>query len=220
MKFENVGLRYGSGREIVQDINFELKKSTFQFITGPSGSGKTTLINLILNIIKPTRGTITAFGKEMNHVSNAGVSELRRRLGIVFQDFKLLDHLTVFENVALSLKARGKQSEQFKSEIVELLQWIGLGERLYSYPPLLSGGEKQRTAIARAIIHKPDLLLADEPTANVDPTLARRLIKLFIELNHFGTSVVIATHDTSLIETIECTRLELSNGRLTVNHPI
>ena len=217
VRFENVGIRYGMEPEVLRDLTFSLEPRSFQFLTGPSGAGKTTLLRLILLSVKPTRGLISVFGEEVNRISKSGLTKLRRRMGIVFQDFRLLNHLTTFENVALPLRAQGKEEASYRSEVVELLRWVGLGERMHVLPPVLSGGEKQRAAIARALIGRPDLLLADEPTGNVDPSLARRLLRLFIELNRLGTSVVIATHDLALMDQLEARRLVLGDGRLHID---
>jgi len=217
VRFENVGIRYGMDPEVLRDLTFSIEPGSFQFLTGPSGAGKTTLLRLILLTVRPTRGLISVFGEEVNRVSKDALTRLRRRMGIVFQDFRLLNHLTTFENVALPLRVQGKDEASYRNEVVELLRWVGLGERMHVLPPVLSGGEKQRAAIARALIVRPDLLLADEPTGNVDPSLARRLLRLFIELNRLGTSVVIATHDLALMDQIETRRLVLGEGRLHID---
>ena len=217
VRFNNVGIRYGMDAEVLSDLTFSIEPGSFQFLTGPSGAGKTTLLRLILLAVKPTRGLISVFGEEVNRISKARLTRLRRRMGIVFQDFRLLNHLTTFENVALPLRAQGKEEASYRGEVVELLRWVGLGERMHVLPPVLSGGEKQRAAIARALIVRPDLLLADEPTGNVDPPLARRLLRLFIELNRLGTSVVIATHDLTLMDQLDARRLVLGEGRLHID---
>jgi len=215
VRFENVGLRYGMGTEILKDLSFAIAPQSFQFLTGPSGAGKTTLLRLILLSLRPTRGTITLFGADALSLSKAGITAMRRRIGIVFQDFRLLDHLTAYENVALPLRVRGMEEASYRAEVTELLRWVGLGERMHLLPPVLSGGEKQRAAIARALIVRPELLLADEPTGNVDPNLARRLLRLFTELHKSGTAVVIATHDLGLMDQFDgARRLVLGDGRL------
>ncbi len=214
VRFENVGLRYGMGSEVLKDLTFAIEPRSFQFLTGPSGAGKTTLLRLILLSLKPTRGLITLFGNDVSRISGNNLTAVRRRMGVVFQDFRLLDHLTTYENVALPLRVQGRAESNYRPEVVELLRWVGLGERMHVLPPVLSGGEKQRAAIARALIVQPDLLLADEPTGNVDPSLAKRLLRLFIELNRLGTSVVIATHDLALMDQIDARRLVLGEGRL------
>jgi cell division transport system ATP-binding protein len=217
VRFENVGLRYGMGAEILRDISFEIRPQSFQFLTGPSGAGKTTLLRLILLSLKPTRGYISLFGQDASQLDKDTITEMRRRIGVVFQDFRLLDHLTTYENVALPLRVQGREEATYRAEVVELLRWVGLGDRMHVLPPVLSGGEKQRAAIARALIVRPELLLADEPTGNVDPTLARRLLRLFTELNKSGTAVVIATHDIGLMDQFDgASRLVLGEGRLHV----
>jgi len=203
------------GDEILHDLSFSIEPQSFQFLTGPSGAGKTTLLKLILLSLKPTRGLITLFDQDAMTLEKNEVTRLRRRIGVVFQDFRLLDHLTTYENVALPLRVLGRDDFSYRGEVVELLRWVGLGDRMHVLPPVLSGGEKQRAAIARALIARPELLLADEPTGNVDPTLARRLLRLFVELNKSGTSIVIATHDLALMDQFEdARRLVLGDGRL------
>ena len=213
--FENVGLRYGMGSEILRDISFRIEPQSFQFLTGPSGAGKTTLLKLILFTLKPTRGVISLFGRDASGLDKDTITSLRRRIGVVFQDFRLLGHLTTYENVALPLRVQGRDEASYRNEVVELLGWVGLGERMHALPAILSRGEKQRAAIARALIVRPELLLADEPTGNVDPTLARRLLRLFMELHKSGTSVVIATHDLGLMDQFDgARRLVLGESRL------
>jgi len=189
LRFENVGLRYGIGAEVVRDLDFDIAAQSFQFLTGPSGAGKTTLLRLMLLSLRPTRGTIHIFGEDAAKLDKDQITALRRRIGVVFQDFRLLDHLTTYENVALPLRVMGRDEGGYRAEVVELLRWVGLGDRMNALPPVLSGGEKQRAAIARALIVRAELLLADEPTGNVDPSLARRLLRLFVELHKSGTAV-------------------------------
>ncbi|WP_265517640.1 cell division ATP-binding protein FtsE [Nitratireductor luteus] len=216
IRFENVGLRYGMGPEVLRDITFHLPERSFQFLSGPSGTGKTTLLRLLFMSLKPTRGLITMFGKDRARITRQELPLLRRRIGVVFQDFRLLDHLTTYENVALPLRVRGRDEASYRADVTELLKWVGLGDRMHVLPPVLSGGEKQRAAIARALIEQPRILLADEPTGNVDPLLARRLLRLLIELNRMGTAVVIATHDIGLMEQVDARRMVLSGGRLEI----
>jgi len=161
-------------------------------------------------------GRVELFGQDVTRVDPARRAQIRRRIGIVFQDFRLLDHLTTWENVALPLRVVGKKVSEYQEDVTDLLQWVGLGERMHAFPPVLSGGEKQRAAIARAVIGKPELLLADEPTGNVDPQMARRLLRLFIELNRLGTSVIIATHDHQLMQQFKAPRLELQEGHVQI----
>jgi cell division transport system ATP-binding protein len=217
LSFENVGLRYGVGPETLRDVNFSIAPRSFQFLTGPSGAGKTTLMRLIIMALKPTRGLISIFDRDTASLDKDEITDMRRRIGVVFQDFRLLDHLTLYENVALPLRVLGREEATYRAEVIELLKWVGLGERKHSLPSVLSGGEKQRASIARALISQPKLLLADEPTGNVDPTLARRILRLFVELHKSGTAVVIATHDLSLMDQYEdARRLVLADGRLHV----
>jgi cell division transport system ATP-binding protein len=216
IKFENVGLRYGMGPEVLRDLTFEIAPRTFQFLTGPSGAGKTSLLRLLYLSLRPTRGLISVFGRDTARVPREDLPPLRRRIGVVFQDFRLLDHLTTYDNVALPLRVLGKNESDYRPDVIDLLQWVGLGDRMHVLPPVLSGGEKQRAAIARALITKPEILLADEPTGNVDPPLARRLLRLFIELNRLGTSVVIATHDLTLMDQVDARRLVLAEGRIQI----
>ncbi len=217
LTFENVGLRYGMGNEILSDVSFSIEPQSFQFLTGPSGAGKTTLLKLLLLSLKPTRGRITIFDQDTEKLDKDAITAIRRRIGVVFQDFRLLDHLTLYENVALPLRVLGRAETSYRAEVVELLRWVGLDERKFCLPSVLSGGEKQRAAIARALIVRPELLLADEPTGNLDPTLARRLLRLFVELHKTGTSVVIATHDLALMDQYDSARrLVLADGRLHV----
>jgi cell division transport system ATP-binding protein len=216
IRFENVGLRYGPGPEVLRDLTFRIDAKSFQFLTGPSGAGKTSLLRLLFLALRPTRGLVTMFDQDAATLSKDGRATMRRRIGLVFQDFRLLDHMSTYENVALPLRILGKDEASYRSEVVELLHWVGLGDRIGALPPVLSGGEKQRAAIARAVIARPQLLLADEPTGNVDPNLGQRLLRLFIELNKSGTSVVIATHDIALMDEFDARRLVLHEGRLHV----
>jgi len=216
IRFENVGLRYGLGPEVLRDLRFRIEPKSFQFLTGPSGAGKTTLLRMLFLALRPSRGLVTMFDQDTATLTKDGRATMRRRIGLVFQDFRLLDHMTTYENVALPLRVIGKDEADYRDEVVELLHWVGLGERMGALPPILSGGEKQRAAIARAVIARPQLLLADEPTGNVDPNLGQRLLRLFIELHKSGTSVVLATHDIALMDEFDARRLVLHEGRLHV----
>jgi cell division transport system ATP-binding protein len=216
IRLQNVALRYGRGPEILRGVSFDLRPGSFHFLTGPSGAGKTTLLRLMLMEIQPTVGQVSLFAQDVSRINPARRAQLRRRIGIVFQDFRLLDHMTTWDNVALPLRVLGKREDDYREDVTDLLQWVGLGDRMYAFPSVLSGGEKQRAAIARAVIGKPELLLADEPTGNVDPQMARRLLRLFIELNRLGTSVVIATHDHQLMRQFKAPRIELSEGHVRI----
>ncbi len=214
VRLENVGLRYGHGPEILKDVSFRLESGDFKFLTGPSGSGKTSLLRLLFLALKPTRGLVKLFGEDASGFDRASLPMIRRRIGVVFQEFRLLDHLTTYENVALPLRVAGKRESKYRVDVMDLLSWVGLADQATAYPPVLSGGEKQRAAIARAVIGKPELLLADEPTGNVDPALAKRLLHLFVELNRLGTTVLIATHDLKLVQQAKAPVLHLERGEL------
>ncbi|MDU6836168.1 MAG: ATP-binding cassette domain-containing protein [Bradyrhizobium sp.] len=195
-------------------LAFEAVAGEALAVTGHNGAGKTSLLKLLFLSLRPTRGLVNLFGYDISLLSKDEIADLRKRIGIVLQDFRLLDHMTTYENVALPFRVMGRDESSYRKEVIDLLKWVGLGERMDALPPILSGGEKQRAAIARAVISRPQLLLADEPTGNVDPTLGRRLLRLFIELNRSGTAVIIATHDITLMDQYEARRLVLHQGRL------
>ena len=215
LRLNGVGLRYGSGPEILRDITFAMRSGDFYFLTGPSGAGKSSLLRLLFLALKPTRGTVNIFGEDVGHLTRNRLALIRRRIGVVFQEFRLLDHLTTFDNVALPLRVAGKSESSYRRDVLDLLDWVGLADQARAFPPILSGGEKQRAAIARAVIAKPELLLADEPTGNVDPILAKRLLHLFVELNRLGTTMLIATHDQGLVRQADRPILHLESGVLT-----
>ena len=217
VRFENVGKRYGHGPEVLRDLTFRLTPGSFHFLTGPSGAGKTTLLKLMYLAQRPSRGDIEIFGQDVGKTRRHDLPPLRRRIGVVFQDFRLLDHLSALENVALPLRIAGARRERIEAHVAELLAWVGLADQVNARPPTLSDGEKQRVAIARAVIGRPNLLLADEPTGNIDISQGLRILHLFEELNKIGTTVVIATHDRSLITTFDRPELRLANGELKLN---
>jgi len=219
VRFENVGMRYGAGPEVLRDITFTLEPGSFHFLTGPSGAGKSSLLRLLYLAHRPSRGLITLFGRDIATTPRKDLPALRRRIGTVFQEFRLLNHLSALDNVALPLRVAGVRESQLRSHVAELLSWVGLAEHLHARPPTLSGGQQQRIAIARAVIARPKLLLADEPTGNVDNAIAVRLLYLFEELNRMGTTVLIATHNESLIQQFNYPMLRLQNGELTVMQP-
>jgi cell division transport system ATP-binding protein len=212
IEFNEVGLRYGNGPEILKDLSFNIQPGSFHFLTGPSGSGKTSLLRLLLLSLKPSRGQVRLFGQDVSRLDQDRLLQMRRHIGIVFQEFRLLDHLTTFENVALPLRVLGQPESAYRGNVTELLEWVGLGERMDAPPALLSGGEKQRAAIARAVIGRPDILLADEPTGNVDPELSIRLVSLFAELNRLGTTIILATHELPLLDNFKFPRMLLKDG--------
>ena len=219
IEMQNVGIRYGQGAEVLSDIKLSLKRGSFHFLTGRSGAGKTSLLSMMYLAQKPSRGIVSVFGKNVNFTNRDSLAMLRRKIGVVFQDFRLLDHLSAFDNVALPLRVCGMDEKEVKKRVTELLQWVELDKHLKAPASTLSG-EKQRVAIARAVINRPELLLADEPTGNVDNDIAAKLMKLFVELNKLGTTVVIATHSEKLISDFAYPRLHLQNKNLRVYRPI
>ena len=210
-----MGLRYGTGAETLSDLSFTLREGGFYFLTGPSGAGKTSLLKLLYLAQRPSRGLIRLFGEDIVTMSRKRLPGFRRRIGVVFQDFRLVRHLSVFDNVALPLRVAGVADRDLMTPVTEMLNWVGLGHRSTARPATLSGGEQQRVAIARAVIARPELLVADEPTGNVDPDMARRLLYLFDSLNKLGTTVVVATHDVHLIARIaRAEMLRLDKGQI------
>lgn len=214
VRFENVGVRYGVGPEVLRDINLHIEPGSFYFLTGASGAGKSSLLKLMYLALLPSRGCIQVFGEDISRTDRRKLPELRRRIGVVFQDFRLLSNLSIFDNVALPLRIAGDDEKRTRNNVAELLDWVGLGARLNDSPGTLSGGEQQRVAIARAVISKPALLLADEPTGNVDDRIAYRLLRLFEELHRTGTAVVVATHNDALVRRFSHPVLVLADNML------
>ncbi len=212
VRFENVGMRYGRGPEVLRDISLSLEPGSFHFLTGPSGAGKTTLLRLIYLAERPSRGLISLFGKDLSGLARRELTPLRRKIGIVFQDFRLIPHLSAFDNVALPLRVAGTPESKLRDNVRELLEWVGLADKLEARPPTLSGGEQQRIAIARAVVARPSLLIADEPTGNVDDAMALRLLHLFEQMNKLGATLVIATHNAGLAAASGRPVLHLENG--------
>ncbi|MBH0111863.1 cell division ATP-binding protein FtsE [Novosphingobium sp. YJ-S2-02] len=213
--FDNVGLRYGTDREVLSDLTFTLFAGRFYFLTGASGAGKTSLLKLLYLAQRPSRGAIRMFGKDAITMPRRHLPDLRRRVGVVFQDFRLVPHLSAFDNVALPLRVAGHAEKDIAGPVRDILQWVGLSERIDAVPATLSGGEQQRIAIARAVIGRPAMLVADEPTGNVDPDMAHKLMRLFEMLNRQGTTVVVATHDLDLLRKVpESLIMRLDRGRL------
>ncbi|HEY0925950.1 cell division ATP-binding protein FtsE [Brevundimonas sp.] len=214
-RLSGVGFGYEETPGVLRDVDLTLPAGSFHFLTGPSGAGKSTLLKLLTLDVRPQAGTLELFGESAGTAPRGAVPGFRRRMGVVFQDFRLLDHLSAWENVALPLRLAGVKTADYADDVHEMLDWVGLGDRVEARPPALSGGEKQRLAIARAVITGPDLIVADEPTGNVDAAMAGRLLKLFQSMNKLGATVLIASHDAELAARSGATVLTLADGRLT-----
>jgi cell division transport system ATP-binding protein len=214
VRLEGVGLRYGAGPFVLQDLNFLLPGGSFRWLLGASGAGKTSLLRLLTLAVRPSAGQLNVLGVQVDQARRRDLPPLRRQIGMVFQDFRLLPHLSAFDNVALPLRLAGRPEGQLRADVVEMLRWVGLSQRDTARPSELSGGEQQRVAIARAVIGRPALLLADEPTGNLDDQQAERLMQLLSELNRLGTTVVVATHNLGLVERHPAGALLLQDGRL------
>jgi len=214
VRFDGVSMRYGRGPDVLSDLDFSLAPGSFHFVTGPSGAGKSSLLKLIYLAARPSQGAIHLFGQDVGRAPAGAKPQLRRRIGVVFQDLVLLEHLSAFDNTALPLRIAGGKPADYRTDVAELLAWVGLGARMNAMPPTLAGGERQRLAIARAVVNRPEILLADEPTGNVDHEMAVRIFRLFVELNRLGTTVLIATHDQALISRSGRPVLHLDNGRI------
>lgn len=214
VRLDGVGFGYGHGPEVLRDVNLTLPRGSFHFLTGPSGAGKSTLLKLLTLAARPTRGALWLFGEDAGDAPRRTLPTFRRRMGVVFQDFRLLDHMSAFDNVALPLRLAGARPAAYAGNVTEMLEWVGLGDRAQTCPPALSGGEKQRLAIARAVIAGPELIVADEPTGNVDADMAARLLKLFQSLNRLGATVLIASHDEALAARSGAAVLRLDGGRI------
>lgn len=214
VELEHVGLQYGSGPEVLRDISLSLEAGSFHFLTGPSGAGKTSLLRLLYLALRPTSGAVWLFDLDVSAIGRKQQPALRRRIGVVSPEFGLIGHLTAAENVALPLRISKARETQIGEYVTELLRWVGLGQALDELPSALSDGQKQRVAIARAVIGRPDLLLVDEPTGSVDDNVAMRLIHLLEELNKVGTTVLVATHDDSLVNRFAHPVYVLDGGEL------
>ena len=213
VRFDRVSLSYGPEADVLADVSLQLKPGSMTFLTGPSGAGKSTLLRLAYLALRPSTGRVSLFGIDTGKLNRPTLARLRRRIGVVFQEFRLLEHLTAYENVALPLRVNGDQEKRYRDDVIDLLKWVGLGDRLNARPATLSGGEKQRVAIARAVVVKPDLIIADEPTGNVDEEMGERLLRLFRELNRrLGTTLLIATHDLNMVRKAKADVLRLADG--------
>jgi cell division transport system ATP-binding protein len=215
VRFDNVGMRYGRAPEVLTDLSFELPKGSFHFLTGASGAGKTSLLSLIYLANRPSRGLIELFGRQTSTLKRDALPAIRRRIGVAYEDIRLLDHLSAFDNVALPLRLARMPPKAWRKDVVELLEWFGLGERGHAMPATLSGGERKRLGLARAIVGRPELILADEPTAYVDPAMGARIMKLLMQLSRQGTTVLVATHDINFVADSGRPVLHLDDGCLT-----
>jgi cell division transport system ATP-binding protein len=214
LTFDQVSKRYPSGKEALSGVSFNMEAGEFAFLTGHSGAGKSTLMKLIIAMERPTNGQILFNGENVNRISNSRVAYLRRQVGVVFQNHQLLFDRNVYANVALPLEIGGHRPSEIRSRVRAALSKVGLADRENHFPIALSGGEQQRVGIARAVVNRPPLLLADEPTGNLDPELSKDIMDLFLQFNQVGVTVVIATHDISLVERIGNRRIDLNQGRL------
>jgi cell division transport system ATP-binding protein len=214
IRLENISLSYDTKTPILSDVSIHIEAGSFHFITGNSGAGKTSLLKLIFLAQRPSAGEIFLFGQQVSALRRQELPDIRRRIGVVFQDFRLIDHLDIYQNVTLPLRVAGQREVSYRENARELLDWVGLGERMHALPATLSGGEKQRAAIARAVIARPHLIVADEPTGNVDSEIGDRLLRLLEELNKMGTTVMVATHDQHIWRSFAHPRLHLTQGRL------
>jgi cell division transport system ATP-binding protein len=219
MRFEGVTLRYDrsggdAAAEVLRDLTFAVPEGEFRWLLGSSGAGKTSLLRLMYLAVRPTRGRLSILGTEIQLAKRRELPKLRRRIGVVFQDFRLLPHLSAFDNAALPLRLAGRPEGALRADVTELLRWVGLSRKVAARPAELSGGEQQRVAIARAVVARPDLLLADEPTGNLDDEQAERLMQLFKEMNRLGTTVIVATHNDALVARHPGSSLRLSHGWL------
>ncbi|QTN19785.1 ATP-binding cassette domain-containing protein [Brevundimonas sp. AJA228-03] len=219
VRLSAVGFGYADRPDVLRDVNLILPRGSFHFLTGASGAGKSSLLKLLTLAEPPTSGRIALFGDEVGQIARRDRPAYRRRMGVVFQDFRLLDHLSVFDNVALPLRLRGRKAADYAGDVAEMLEWVGLSDRAEGLPGTLSGGEKQRLAIARAVMAGPDLILADEPTGSVDGAMAGRLLKLFQALNRLGTTILIVSHDEALARASGARLLRLADGRVTAVKP-
>ncbi len=215
IRCNNMSLEYIAGKPVLRHVNLHLEAGSFTFVSGASGAGKSSLLSMFALSLKPTSGHLQLFGADVTNLTREELPPVRRKIGTVFQDFQLLNHLSVAENVALPLKISGESRDQIHTKVKELIGWIGLDGFADVKPSLLSGGQKQRVAIARAVINKPLLILADEPTGNLDHELSMKLMYLFRSLNKVGTTIVMATHDSSLLEAFEYPTIYLRDGQLT-----
>ena len=215
ISFANIAAQYDRGPQVLSDVSFNISGGAFYFLSGASGAGKTTLLRLIYHLHRPSSGQIKLFGKITDAMTRDEISDLRHRMAIVFQEYSLLSHLSVFDNVALPLRVRGVPESKIEKLVTKTLEWVGLGRYAQSNPKSLSGGQQQRVSVARAIIVQPEILLADEPTGNLDDENASRLMELFIQMNrNFGTTIILATHSKKLMDTYKFPVIMVENHKV------
>jgi len=214
IELSHVGLRYDGGPEVLSDINLHLEKGSFHYLTGSSGSGKSSLMRLLSIGKLPSRGDINVFDNDIMYLSREKRAQLRQKIGVIFQGFRLLPHLSLYDNVALPLRLIGTPETKIKSAVIDMAEWIGLKDYMHVKPPFLSGGQQQRVAIARAVITKPQILLADEPTGSLDDIMGAKIMTLFEELNKAGTAILVATHNQNMIKKFPHPTLKLKAGNL------
>ena len=213
ISFVDVGTRYEAGPEILSNVSFNINSGQFFFLTGKSGAGKTTLLRLIYHLHRPTRGTIKLFGKNTRNMPEDELVMLRRKMSIVFQEYSLISHLSIFDNVALPLRVRGVPEAETLSTVMKALQWVGLEKFANKLPLSLSGGQQQKVAVARAVITRPKILLADEPTGSLDDDSAKKLMDLFVRMKEeYGSTIIIATHSTEMMNAYKFHRIKVEGG--------
>jgi cell division transport system ATP-binding protein len=217
--FNKVSLSFGAENHVFSNLDLAIPKGSFHFLTGPSGAGKSTFLKMLYLSQQQTTGSVSLFSRNTLHINHSEVPHIRRKIGVVFQDFRLIPSLNALDNVALPLRVRGVETRKARKQAAELLQWVGLEDAMYRTPLTLSGGQQQRVAIARAVIGRPQILLADEPTGNVDDGIALKLLHLFEELHKIGTTVIVATHNRSLPHAFHHPEIFLDQGKASLILP-
>jgi len=215
IKFENVSKKYNDTKFLIDDVSFEIEEGEFVFLVGPSGAGKTTLLKLLTREDVPTTGKVSVDEKDIADLTKKEMPILRRNIGMVFQDFKLLETRTVFENVAISMEVAGKSTAEINEVVPRLLKLVGIEDKGHQYPAEIAGGEKQRVSLARALAHDPKYLVADEPTGNIDPLQTWEVVKIFQAINEYGTTILFATHDKTVVDELKKRVIKIEDGKIT-----
>ena len=218
IKFQNLDFSYGKVEPILHNINLEIERGGFYFLTGKSGAGKTSLLKLIYLGIRPTNGYAYIFGKESKKYTNKQIALMRQNISVVFQDYKLLPHLSAYDNVALPLRIKGEDNKTIDNKVRAIIKWVGLEKHLNNLPETLSGGQQQRLSIARSVITQPKIILADEPTGSVDDVSASRIFSLFEQLHQRGTTIIMATHNQNIVNSKPYPELHIHNNSIFLNH--